>query len=164
MSPNDRANAERIRQQAASAARQVHEITVASAAVISERLTIGAKALHAPSIAAATEAGTMIAEKAGASLASGVALARSSVAFAAEASSYALRETASLGGGIADLAGSRSPIEAGLVQGEAAARFFGRALSHSLALTALSMDMGLAALNPFHAGVVANAKRLKPGG
>lgn len=159
MSQRDRANAAWIGRQTADASRRVSEMAVASTSVISERLAMGAEALRQPSFDALVEANAMVVEKAEAGLAASAAVARSTLRIAGEASNIALRESSRLGGEIASLADCRNPLEVGALQGEVALRFYRRLVSHGLTLSALTLDMGSAALDPYHVGVVANARR-----
>ena len=146
---------------AASTSLKGGELAVASGRVIAERAALGIAALLDPSTADHTEFARMVPEKMKAFSAASAALQRRSGEFVAEMARFAAAETALALSAAGEFALCRSPADLLALQNRLALAWFGRAVSQTLALGALAVSAGGAALAPVHRAATGNAKRLQ---
>jgi hypothetical protein len=137
------------------------ELAVASGRVIAERAALGVGALVDPSTVDHTEFARMVPEKMKAFSAASAALQRRSGQFVAEMTRFAGTEAALALSAAGELALCRSPADLLALQSRLALAWFGRAVSQSLALGALAIGAGGAALAPVHRAATGNARRLQ---
>jgi hypothetical protein len=146
---------------AASTSLKGGELAVASGRVIAERAALGVAALIDPSTADHIEFARMVPEKMKAFSAASAALQRRSGEFVAEMARFAGTEAALALSAAGQLALCRSPADLLALQNRLAVAWFGRAVSQSLALGALAVGAGGAALAPVHRAATGNARRLQ---
>ena len=146
---------------AARHAVRAQETATASAEVIAARMEMGRAAMTNPSMEAAGEATTMVAEKMLAFSEAGAAMAGKSGEMAASQMRYTMDETARSGAAMAKLAACKTPVDLALAQGQLAMNFFSRGMAHGLSMTAMAVRASEVGLKPIHRTVTANAKRLK---
>lgn len=157
-------NLKKLSRTAASAAKAtlLHgELASAAGRVIAKRATLGAAALLDPSNADHAEFLRVVPEKAAAFSASGMALYRWATELASQMAWTTSAEAVSATRASTELALCRSPAAVIAVQTRFAVRWFERALSQSLAVSALVMRSQGAILAPLHRAATANARRLE---
>jgi hypothetical protein len=160
-SDHDRKNAASATKDAFDTHRKLQETAVASAEVIARRTAMGAAAMTAPSFESAAEAGLMVSEKANAMARSSAALAGSSFEAADRNAKFVAAEFSSAARDAAEIAGAATPMDAMAAQQRAIMGLFGRMASHGLAMSALMLKGGAAAVEPYHSASTRNAKRLR---
>jgi hypothetical protein len=151
----------RIATSAAKTTRQRGELARAAGRVVAKRSTLGAAALLHPSNADHAEFSRLVPEKAAAFSASGMALYRWAAEVAVQMARTTSDEVASVTRASTELALCRSPTAVVAVQTRFAVGWFERALSQSLAASALAMRSQGAMLAPLHRAATANARRLE---
>jgi hypothetical protein len=158
---SDVRRATRLAHSTATAARKSGELALASGEVIARRVAMGAVALGQPSVAANTEAMTMVAEKGFAVARSGLAAAKAAGDLTSRSATLAINEAQILSRAAAEAARCKTPMELAVVQGDYAYQAFGRLMSQGLGWASLASAAGAAAMAPFHTAATANVRRLR---
>jgi hypothetical protein len=146
---------------AASTTLKGGELAIASGRVIAERAALGVAALVDPGTADHAEFARMGPEKMKAFASAGSVLQRRSGAFVEEMARFAGVEAALALRAAGELALCRSPVDVLALNNRLALAWFGRAVSHAVALGALTVAAGGAALVPVHRAATGNARRLQ---
>jgi hypothetical protein len=136
-------------------------LATAAGEVIGRRIALGAAALADPMGADHGEFAKMIPEKAAAFSMAGLIWLQWSGRVAQELAAFAANEAALAAQAGAAMAGCRTPGDLMLAQGNFALAWFGRALSHSVALGGMALRSQAAATAPVHRSATANARRLR---
>jgi hypothetical protein len=137
------------------------ELAVASGRVIAERAALGIAALVDPGAADHAEFARMGPEKMKAFSAAAAVLQRRSGEFIEHMARFAGNEAAIAISAAGELALCRSPADVLALHNRFALAWFGRAFSQSVALGALAIGAGGAALAPVHCAATSNARRLQ---
>lgn len=144
----------------ARATRKGPALAQAASHVASKRTALGLAAMANPAGANQAEFSRIVPEKLSAFRGSAIAVMRCSGEMAAQASRFASSEIASATAAAADLARCRTPAAAIGVQSRFVTAWLFRALSHSIAVSALVVRSYGDIVTPVHRVVMRNSRRL----
>jgi hypothetical protein len=136
------------------------EMAVASGQVIARRVALGQAAMTEPANGDFAEFWRMISEKTTAFSAAGTVWLQRSERFAAHAAELAANEMAVATHAMMSMAACRSPATFAAAQTGFASAWCGRAMSHSIEMTAMALKCQETMMAPVLRAVRGNAKRL----